>query len=109
MDMGFKFVLLTAHGKPCPYCDRTMRIAHVGKRKSRKPDFPTRDHVIPKSVMPGQGTLVVCLQCNNDKGGRLLSDWLAVLVERQDPRAAHVRKLMENEAWRRHPLLNRAA
>lgn len=68
-------------------------------QRTKKPRFPTRDHVIPKSVMPSMGTVVVCRQCNQDKGSRTLPEWHTVLKEAGDPRAAIVKRFMiENRA-----------
>lgn len=106
--MRFHSSILAAHGRPCPYCQKTMRVGtgrKNGKARSNQPDFPTRDHVIPKSVMPAQGTLIVCSQCNNDKGNKTLDRWHQNLCERGDPRAPIVKRLMKDNAWRASPHL----
>lgn len=66
-------------GEPCPYCGTAMRV-------------PTRDHKIPKSrkshphyflwlrrSVDRINIHVVCLRCNNDKGGLDHEEYLAVL------------------------------
>lgn len=57
---------------------------------TKNPFMPTVDHVIPKSRQPGSRTLVVCRQCNSDKGSHLLDEWLELLRTAGDPRAEHV-------------------
>jgi 5-methylcytosine-specific restriction endonuclease McrA len=89
--MRVSLLLLTSHGKECPYCGEVMYVPPKGMRKRHgHPRFPTRDHVIPKSVVPGQQILIVCRQCNLDKGNRTLNQWLAELKRKNDPRAAVV-------------------
>lgn len=98
------FALLAAHGRPCPYCAQTMRVlSRRLKHGQRVPDdFPTREHVIPKSRMPAQGTLITCNACNNDKQDRTLPEWYVALKRTSDPRAERIEKLMKDEAWRRN-------
>lgn len=88
--------LLAAHGTACPYCDQIMRI-----EVPNGPREPSHDHVIPKSVMPGMGTIIVCRECNMSKGNRTLDQWLDLLDQLGDPRAQTVARFMEeNEAFR---------
>ena len=99
------FRTLISHGRECPYCARVMRVPLKGIRlgKTFPADFPTRDHVIPKSRMPAQGTLMVCHKCNHDKANRTLPEWAQYLDFINDPRASIIRKLMHKEHWREHP------
>lgn len=92
--------ILVSNGKTCPYCAVIMRVYRSLQQKQRNdaPNFPTRDHVIPRSRMPGQGTIIVCRKCNGDKGDRTLPEWLVVLVEAGDPRVDHVKKFMNENA-----------
>lgn len=99
------FDLRLAHGRHCPYCHRVMHVL-VRRLKQGRPvpaNFPTRDHVIPKSRMPAQGTLIVCKTCNGDKADRTLVEWHAYLKHVGDPRAEIIARLMKDEEWRRHP------
>jgi hypothetical protein len=66
------------------------------KGAQNTPLFPTRDHVIPKSFMPGQGFLIVCRTCNLDKRNRTLADWCDFLERRNDRRSVIVRELMKH-------------
>lgn len=103
--MSFSHILLAHHGRPCPYCDKRMHITKKGrqaqyseKRMTKAhshPDFPTRDHVIPKSVMPAMGTIIVCRQCNQDKRNRMLAEWYIELHETADPRAPMILRFMQ--------------
>ena len=93
--MALSACLLAAHGRPGPYCGNAMQVPPRGKRKrTQHPRFPTRDHVIPKSVMPGQGTVVVCTSCNRDKANKTLTVWLHALDAKSDPRATTVREFI---------------
>lgn len=96
--MSLSHCILIAHGKPCPYCGQIMRVR--SKKPTRYPDFPTRDHVVPHSVMPGMGTLMVCSKCNNDKGDLFLDEWAEHLEKIDDPRAKRVAALVTKE-WSR--------
>jgi hypothetical protein len=73
------------------------------RRPDHQPDFPTRDHVIPRSVMPAMGTIVVCRRCNLDKGNRTLDQWHALLTEVGDARAKVVAEFMRRNAHLRLP------
>jgi hypothetical protein len=92
--MALTKILLAQHGKNCPYCNVIMRVQKP--KATKQPFFPTRDHVIPKKIMCGQPTIFVCRQCNSDKGSFLLSEWLLVLREKNDPRAEYVAVFIEN-------------
>lgn len=72
------------HGKTCPYCGERMV---NGKSYHRR--FPTKDHLNPRS-RGGGPSIVVCRQCNADKGNMPLEDWINyLLAERpaQNPRS----------------------
>jgi hypothetical protein len=82
------------HGKPCPYCGRTMG----GKRGAALRLYPTIDHIVPKSRGGGgrsDNKVFVCVQCNQDKGDKSIETWLDELVEFCDPRAKFVAVFME--------------
>lgn len=88
--MRFSVLIMASHGKPCPYC-KTMMKVDPGKRASRKSYFPTRDHVVPKSVKPGSPVLIVCQKCNSDKKNLTLPEWYKQLSQQSDPRASNIR------------------
>ena len=67
-------------------------------RRAHQPNFPTRDHVIPRSLGGGGGVLMVCRKCNGDKAALTIEEWLAVLRSRRDPRADVVRRLLDDLA-----------
>lgn len=72
-------------GKPCPYCGEAMV-------------RPTRDHVHPRTAggtLHRENVLIVCYQCNQDKGGKTLERFAQSLTSRGDPRAARVWALVE--------------
>lgn len=102
--MHFSHVILAHHGRHCPFCGIVMRVPakHQGRATANRPDFPTRDHLIPRVVMPGQGTIIICQKCNADKGRRLVDEWHALLSERGDPRAETVAKWMRENGWSKH-------
>jgi len=80
-------------GTPCPYCGQPMN-----KRREEPECNPrniTRDHIIPK-CKGGSHVLCmfVCHQCNNDKGGLLLEEWVEKLEADGDPRAELVRSIL---------------
>jgi 5-methylcytosine-specific restriction endonuclease McrA len=91
--VGFKIEILAASGRECPYCGVVMRITRP--RPTKREYFPTQDHIIPKSRLPGQPKTICCLKCNRDKSNMLLDEWLAVLRVRQDARAARVAAFMD--------------
>ena len=108
----YTFTALSADGKPCPYCRITMRIGLRSPRAPRSrthPEFPTKDHVIPKSVMPAQGILICCYRCNQDKRDMFLEEWADVLGASGDPREAVVREFMKENAHLRRDDLRRAS
>jgi HNH endonuclease len=77
------------HGKPCPYCERTMGIGTLRQ--------PTRDHVIPRSqgrILTPDNKLIVCRPCNGDKGDRSLRLFCERLRNYRDPRAPIVEALI---------------
>ena len=97
--MRYKVTTLASHGRECPYCHKMMCISN--KRNTRNdPRFPTKDHVIPKSLVPNPVTVMVCRKCNLDKSNRTLSDWLNFLVENKDERAVFVKKLLDKPLYR---------
>lgn len=99
--MTFKATLLASHGRECPYCGVVMRVERP--RPTKRPFFPTKDHIIPRSLRPGGRVMYVCLQCNQDKQSRTLDLWLHVLRSTQDPRAVRVRAFMDENPphiWR---------
>ena len=93
--MKFSKELLVNHGRNCPYCDETMKVFTSDRRKKFNDHFPTRDHVIPKSIMPAQGILIVCRKCNNDKKNLLLEEWLEVLQNVKDFRVPIIKDYMK--------------
>ncbi|MGY3582339.1 hypothetical protein ACVIGB_000737 [Bradyrhizobium sp. USDA 4341] len=77
------------HGKPCPYCERTMAIGTLRQ--------PTRDHVIPRAQgrkLTPDNKLIVCRPCNGDKGDRSLRLFCERLKNYKDPRAPIVEALI---------------
>jgi hypothetical protein len=106
--MPFSHRILASHGQACPYCEQQMRISSAGRRAHyaknphhvvakahNNPDFPTRDHVIPRSVMPAQGTIIVCRKCNLEKRNRTIAEWYIELRDNMDPRARVVLQFMQ--------------
>ena len=89
--MAFSKCLIAAHGSDCPYCGDTMAIParKRGRPRVSHPRFPTRDHINPKHAGGGD-TVIVCRQCNSDKGGLTLNEWLKRLSASGDPRASFV-------------------
>lgn len=77
-------------GTPCPYCG-----APLVPSKFTRPRSPTNDHIAPKWAY-GTRTIVCCWQCNNDKAGLFLTEWIAELVAHNDPRVFFVRKVAAN-------------
>lgn len=79
-----------AIGTRCPYCDRPMDGA---KRR------PTRDHVHrPKAdggTLTDGNRLIVCHECNVNKGSASLDLFHANLVSARDPRAKYVAAVLE--------------
>lgn len=74
-----------AVGQSCPYCGETMH--------RDGPRCATHDHVQPRSrggSNAPHNILVVCWQCNNDKGDMLLEEFAYVLRRRGDSRAERV-------------------
>jgi 5-methylcytosine-specific restriction endonuclease McrA len=61
----------SAVGKPCPYCQRTMRFDGVSQN-------PTRDHTIPQSK-GGTELMWVCWACNMAKGNKMPEEWTAYM------------------------------
>lgn len=57
----------------------------------------TREHLLPRSRGGGL-IIVVCWDCNRSKADTALDAWLAVLRFRDDPRAYHVERWMQ-ENW----------
>lgn len=91
----FKVDLLAASGRECPYCGNIMRVRPGKKQKVMcEIDFPTRDHVIPKSKLPGQPVVIVCRKCNSDKSNRDLQEWLDLLKNTNDIRCRRVSELI---------------
>ena len=80
---------LKDRGKPCPYCGQPMA--------ARGAHRPTPDHIRAKSKGYGLGTnvLYVCWRCNQDKYTYSLAEWLERLRAANDPRAAHVAKVIK--------------
>lgn len=77
-----------SNGKRCPYCHNLMV---VGTRR-----FPTRDHVRPRragGTLAPWNCLVVCAPCNVDKGDKMLSEFVAWLEKRNDPRRDIVKSI----------------
>lgn len=62
-----------SHGKPCPFCKRTMDLGDARLA-------PTRDHhPIPRSLK-GTKTIMCCSQCNNIKGDMTGPEWEAFMA-----------------------------
>lgn len=75
--------LLKAVGSPCPYCGAIMAFCPKNR-------CPTRDHVKPRA-RGNSKTIVVCAQCNHDKGQLMPGEWYLLLLWCGDPRAPLVR------------------
>lgn len=75
-------------GLPCSYCGCTMRTTFI-RPDVLAPEFPTRDHVVPK-CMNGSKTVMVCFACNQEKGSIPISEWYARLRRVADSRATKV-------------------
>ena len=91
--------LMNAVGTPCPYCGVSMT-----KPSSKVLTAVTRDHVFPNHIRKRTGlplakgvpvTVKVCARCNMDKGGRLLSEWLEILIAANDVRVQHVHSFIQ--------------
>lgn len=67
------------HNKPCPYCRRKMVVPGYGVIVDETNRFPTRDHVIPKSK-GGHVLIVVCRQCNDEKGDMMPDEYVETLT-----------------------------
>jgi hypothetical protein len=82
---------------PCSYCGDLLSIF---RRRERK--HPTRDHVWPRSrfVQPVwcASTVPACGECNEEKSGRTLREWLTTMSI-ADPRYGAVAAVAA-----RHPL-----
>lgn len=61
------------HGKPCPYCKRTMDRASFHLQ-------PTRDHVIPAS-RGGRTKIICCHKCNGIKADMMPGQWELYMAE----------------------------
>lgn len=61
-----------AHGKPCPYCGRTMD--RFSERLS-----PTFDHVVPRAL-GGRVKIICCQQCNGIKADMLPEQWASYMA-----------------------------
>lgn len=101
---GEPILLLSYHGRPCPYCSVIMRVNVTARGKKRKDKFqpdnvPTQDHVIPKRLQLGSHRLIVCRKCNYDKRDLTLKEWHSKLKSIEDPRAPYVKKVMESNQW----------
>jgi hypothetical protein len=94
----------TAHGKPCPYCRRIMRVS------ARLEERPTRDHLIPRPqrrVGEPSVIVMVCYRCNHNRGNLTLEQWLERLDSAGDDRALHVSSFLRGERLQR--VLKRAS
>jgi 5-methylcytosine-specific restriction endonuclease McrA len=73
-------------GRRCRYCRRPMM----------PPDrSPTREHMRPRSrlepvIATARNRVFACEPCNGEKADRTLIEFLALLIERRDPRAQYV-------------------
>jgi len=99
--MSFSKEILVHHGRECPYCHGMMRVPFRKKRAQNTDNFPTRDHVIPKSVMPGMGTLIVCRKCNTDKRNYTLPEWYELLKNQCDARATIIKDFMKKQWFKK--------
>lgn len=100
---GFKYSrlerLCEAHLGMCFYCG--VGLVHVTRRDGRTlpAHAATRDHFVPKSMSPEEGTVVAaCYACNHRKGATpplvfMASDWLA-----------NRRAIIRFREQRRHPI-----
>jgi len=79
-------------GTPCAYCGVAMT------RWGRDTQI-TEDHIVPAVVCRdsngkrrprANNRAWVCHRCNNDKGNKMIDDWLAELIAAKDRRAAIV-------------------
>ena len=89
--------LARALGKPCPYCDKPMRL----------PDRrPTKDHLLSRvhrallhdetrAKLIGHNLTIVCNVCNHTKKSHTLADWLVRLAAGRDPRAVFVQRFID--------------
>ena len=92
--MRFSVEILASHGNVCPYCKQKMFVS-TQKKAQNDPRFPTRDHVIPKSVTPNSVKVIVCRKCNIDKKNNDLNEWLKILIKNNDKRAFIVKNLID--------------
>lgn len=89
----------------CPYCGVRMQAHYVPAGVGFAPGrvFPTVDHFYPKGRCRNpdvyHNKVIVCRQCNGDKGGMLPQDWLAVLRRRNDPRADKFAAVLEEKLF----------
>lgn len=82
----------------CTYCDRPFRGRGLRAR--------TLDHVLPRhrgGTADGGNGVAACFGCNNDKGGLLISEWLAELRATNDFRARIVERFMARHERRLAP------
>lgn len=81
-------LLVLWHDKDCPYCGEKMLF---GTNSA-----PTRDHIYPRwrgGTLCEANRLIVCWQCNMDKGGKTLAKWGERLKYRGDRRAQTILSL----------------
>jgi hypothetical protein len=71
-----------------------MRVKARARAPSRHWQYPTRDHVEPKSRKPGGRAVICCLRCNNDKRDRTPQEWLVDLTWEWDLRASVVARFI---------------
>lgn len=92
--LGGRYIKKVFTGKPCLYCGRPMR-------------KPTKDHIVPMTLggnLNRDNCAIVCESCNTDKGHLTLEEFHDRLIEKNDPRAFHVRYIMDNNGtakWRK--------
>lgn len=78
-------------GKRCPYCGERMVAGRSDHRR-----FPTKDHLNPRALGGGPA-IIVCRECNNQKGCMPLGDWIKFLIadrpEQVAPTVAQLRRV----------------
>ena len=91
--------ILASHMKPCAYCAKPMYV-RPGKKKNalKEPRMPTRDHIIPKCIMPASPIAIVCMKCNQDKAAKTIYRWHQSLKDKQDERASIVGDFIKRNA-----------
>jgi hypothetical protein len=98
--------LLFKHGETCPYCNKIIKINFNNKNAHNEKNFPTRDHVIPKSVMPGQPRIIVCRECNQNKDKKTLLEWYHKLKNNNDIRKDIIKEHLKRSGYKKEDIEN---